>query len=183
MGCRLCPAIPENDENQTKVPCLFSCLCGLTLLGLLFTASYLRFVQDEPTNRLVLGVIWCVFLGCMAAWALMLVRAPHFRQFKPGREFIWACVDFDELATATPQYYIVRLEPGSKTCRERRAHPPETKPWPQKTCLCCLEDFQSQGTLSILPCGHVFHENCIVDWFSASQTRGTCPVCRYSARV
>ena len=28
----------------------------------------------------------------------------------------------------------------------------------QKTCLCCLEDFQPTSRVAVLPCGHVFDE-------------------------
>lgn len=28
----------------------------------------------------------------------------------------------------------------------------------QKTCLCCLEDFEASKQVAVLPCGHVFHE-------------------------
>ena len=29
---------------------------------------------------------------------------------------------------------------------------------PQKTCLCCLDDFLPTSEVAILPCGHVYHE-------------------------
>ena len=28
----------------------------------------------------------------------------------------------------------------------------------QKTCLCCLEDFQASSRVAVLPCGHIFDE-------------------------
>ena len=29
----------------------------------------------------------------------------------------------------------------------------------QKTCLCCLEDFQPSSQVAVLPCGHIFDED------------------------
>ena len=165
----------------SKLPCVLACLCGFgwAVICLAFTSA--SFMRDEPVSKLILGTVWCLFLGGMAVSALVLVRSP---KAKSGHEFVWACVNLDKLGEATPQFNVVRLEPGAcKPCLERKASPAWTKPYPQKTCLCCLEDFQSQDTMALLPCGHVYHESCLVDWFSTRKTQGTCPLCRYSTIV
>jgi len=40
-------------------------------------------------------------------------------------------------------------------------------------CTICLEDYQEGDEVSRLPCGHLFHSNCINSWY---QVRGTCPL-------
>lgn len=53
-----------------------------------------------------------------------------------------------------------------------------------RTCTVCLEEFGSGGgdgiagtpRASRMPCGHVFHEECIVAWLNRSHY---CPVCRF----
>ena len=174
----------EMEQIETsKLPYILVSLCGCGWVVLCFAFTSASFMQDEPVSfgKLVLGIVWCFVLGCTAVSALVFVRAP---KLKLGREFVWAHVDLDKLGEATPQFNVVRLEPGAcKPCLERKASPAWTKPYPQKTCLCCLEDFQSQDTMALLPCGHVYHESCLVDWFSTRKTQGTCPLCRYSTIV
>ncbi|XP_055971718.1 E3 ubiquitin-protein ligase RNF103 [Sorex fumeus] len=44
-------------------------------------------------------------------------------------------------------------------------------------CVVCLENFENGCLLMGLPCGHVFHQNCIVMWLAGG--RHCCPVCRW----
>ena len=42
-------------------------------------------------------------------------------------------------------------------------------------CAICLNNLQIN--LFALPCGHIFHENCINNWFIVKKI---CPICNYS---
>ena len=44
-------------------------------------------------------------------------------------------------------------------------------------CVVCLEPKKVKEDLWILPCGHFFHKNCILNW---GRTHNTCPECRES---
>ncbi|KAJ8262490.1 hypothetical protein GJAV_G00167050 [Gymnothorax javanicus] len=44
-------------------------------------------------------------------------------------------------------------------------------------CVVCLENFTDGCLVMGLPCGHVFHQQCIVVWLAAG--RHCCPVCRW----
>lgn len=44
-------------------------------------------------------------------------------------------------------------------------------------CVVCLENFVSEELLMGLPCGHAFHQHCIVVWLAGG--RHCCPVCRW----
>ncbi|XP_029368357.1 E3 ubiquitin-protein ligase RNF103 isoform X2 [Echeneis naucrates] len=44
-------------------------------------------------------------------------------------------------------------------------------------CVVCLENFVNDELLMGLPCGHAFHQQCIVIWLAAG--RHCCPVCRW----
>lgn len=44
-------------------------------------------------------------------------------------------------------------------------------------CVVCLENFVSEELLMALPCGHAFHQQCIVVWLAGG--RHCCPVCRW----
>uniref|UniRef100_A0AC35UCG1 RING-type E3 ubiquitin transferase n=1 Tax=Rhabditophanes sp. KR3021 TaxID=114890 RepID=A0AC35UCG1_9BILA len=43
------------------------------------------------------------------------------------------------------------------------------------TCIICRDDMTRVGEPKKLPCGHVFHKNCLRNWF---QHQRTCPTCR-----
>lgn len=43
-------------------------------------------------------------------------------------------------------------------------------------CVICLDDLVLGEPATRIPCGHLFHENCIKDWLKKSNE---CPVCRY----
>lgn len=44
-------------------------------------------------------------------------------------------------------------------------------------CVVCLETFEVAELLMGLPCGHAFHQHCIMVWLAAG--RHCCPVCRW----
>ncbi|KAJ1387008.1 Zinc finger, RING-type [Sesbania bispinosa] len=51
---------------------------------------------------------------------------------------------------------------------------------PKDNCSICMEEFGDDVdgvTVSAMPCNHLFHQQCIVQWL---QTNHVCPLCRYS---
>lgn len=42
-------------------------------------------------------------------------------------------------------------------------------------CSICLENFCADSEIVQLPCGHLYHETCILEWLKA---KFTCPFCR-----
>ncbi|KAM9063787.1 E3 ubiquitin-protein ligase RNF103 [Sarcophilus harrisii] len=95
-----------------------------------------------------------------------------------------------ETEAAGPAMEGGRLQDGPRSCADRcrRAGPPEgaaedgEPAWPADMlrcteCVVCLENFDRGCLLTGLPCGHVFHQNCIVMWLAGG--RHCCPVCRW----
>lgn len=52
---------------------------------------------------------------------------------------------------------------------------------PNVECSICLSDFEKGDRVMELPCGHLFHENEIMDWLLGSSR--LCPICRASLTV
>ena len=40
-------------------------------------------------------------------------------------------------------------------------------------CAICMEDIK--GRAAVMPCGHIFDEECAVKWL---ETKNSCPICR-----
>ncbi|KAG7362135.1 ring finger domain containing protein [Nitzschia inconspicua] len=47
---------------------------------------------------------------------------------------------------------------------------------PNEECVICAERFANKDVVTTLPCGHMHHSDCIVNWLSR---KCTCPTCRY----
>lgn len=45
-----------------------------------------------------------------------------------------------------------------------------------KRCAVCLDDFEAGEMVTLTPCNHMFHGDCIVPWVKSN---GQCPVCRF----
>ena len=43
-------------------------------------------------------------------------------------------------------------------------------------CTICAEGYKIDDNVSFLPCGHMFHSCCVIDWLNH---RCTCPICRF----
>ncbi|CAG9326065.1 unnamed protein product [Blepharisma stoltei] len=43
-------------------------------------------------------------------------------------------------------------------------------------CPVCKDNFTKQSDLLKLPCNHIFHKECVVNWL---KRRNSCPVCRF----
>ena len=64
---------------------------------------------------------------------------------------------------------VNKLDPEKKNCIIKLD--PE-----KKNCIICLEDFKNGDKAIILPCIHLFHNECIKNWL---KTQNTCPICKY----
>lgn len=51
----------------------------------------------------------------------------------------------------------------------------DLEPGEYKDCSICFEEFTKDSQIIITPCNHVYHLNCINQWYHRSHT---CPVCR-----
>jgi hypothetical protein len=47
-------------------------------------------------------------------------------------------------------------------------------------CVICTDVFSNDSTISVIHCGHPFHEHCLNNWLRDGQNN-TCPQCRYIA--
>jgi len=46
----------------------------------------------------------------------------------------------------------------------------------EETCVICLDNFKRGNTITVLPCGHIYHKSCITPWLSERQR--VCCICK-----
>lgn len=72
----------------------------------------------------------------------------------------------------------VQIRPASKVVVEslsRRVYKRTTSTSSSDMCTICLSEFETGERVLTLPCGHEFHDSCILEWFSNNHV---CPLCR-----
>jgi len=77
---------------------------------------------------------------------------------------------------AFEEYRRSQQEQRRHAYQDRRSEPrsrPNVPPQPSNDCSICQDSLTAP--LEILPCGHLFHRQCIKKWF---EQRMACPVCR-----
>ena len=45
----------------------------------------------------------------------------------------------------------------------------------EKECIICMEEFKNDDDGIYLPCQHLFHKNCLFEWF---KIKDCCPICK-----
>jgi len=51
----------------------------------------------------------------------------------------------------------------------------------ENKCCICLENISYENNKShTLDCNHIFHTECIIDWFRTQTSNGRCPLCNFS---
>mmetsp|Transcript_16362 Transcript_16362/g.33926 ORF Transcript_16362/g.33926 Transcript_16362/m.33926 type:complete len:236 (+) Transcript_16362:27-734(+) len=96
---------------------------------------------------------------------------------------VWAPCRFDQ-RQRSPEFYSFEVKAGDPISWTPSAPTPLVAPTlvgDLQTCLCCLEDFEETAEVAILPCGHIFHQECVAAW-SVCQVSSNCrcPTCSRS---
>jgi len=47
-------------------------------------------------------------------------------------------------------------------------------------CSICLESFEAADEIVLLPCRHMLHRQCLLEWTQARMISATCPLCKAS---
>ena len=97
-------------------------------------------------------------------------------------------------------FFLNSLMQLIQAARKKNAHPPATKeamdrlkkfPLEKRfckkkngkielpNCCVCLEEIELGKQVVLLPCGHMYHTNCCLEWL---KTNNTCPICRFEVK-
>ncbi|MED6177743.1 hypothetical protein PIB30_100943 [Stylosanthes scabra] len=84
--------------------------------------------------------------------------------------------DLDEaLATVTGDSRVVVIAAASKSFVSKLPAAEADDVKEEDVCSVCMEGFEGGGNKRV-PCGHVYHSECIILWLSRSNS--SCPLCR-----
>ncbi|XP_061987976.1 NEP1-interacting protein-like 1 [Rosa rugosa] len=70
----------------------------------------------------------------------------------------------------------IRFVPTSKSAIEEMLESRVKIEGCEEQCMVCLDEILIGGEATCMPCSHVFHESCIVNWLQKSNL---CPLCRF----
>lgn len=118
--------------------------------------------QEQNIDKVSEGLVMpCVLLMTMNVClflcdALMLTVAPLLRQAEAQNR-----QPVHPISTAEVFKYG---RPRENARNEKEFNP---------TCVICLADFEADDDVARLPCGHVFHTECVSEWLKG---HGTCPL-------
>ena len=139
------------------------------------------------------GLVTMLSLACLIVVCRIVVPANHSEEDEEQpanlpRKQVWASVNLASLNASPPDFHLVQFhrpagssEQLMKTVLWQVSVPSAKAPCEQLTCSCCMDDFRPTDPLALLPCGHVFHEECVMKWFLTDASAGACTMCR--ARV
>jgi len=77
---------------------------------------------------------------------------------------------------ATPNIAVSRAVSAAQLSEQLAASPKEDEVW-ATDCAVCLAEFDQEEEVRELPCEHIFHHDCIHDWFMKAKA-AACPLCR-----
>lgn len=49
-------------------------------------------------------------------------------------------------------------------------------PEEKRNCVICMTQYEKDDKILTIPCCHLYHTECILDWF---KTKNTCPICKF----
>ncbi|CAE7668597.1 rnf149 [Symbiodinium necroappetens] len=184
-----------SELERNLATCILCCLTSgwavmcLVIVAMNLAIPGLPFMQELLVTMLSLTCFLCLSCRLMVVSDGEADRSygPGFGCLGPGPPYnqIWSSMRFPALDDAQPVFHLFQLKTPSNSSSPpvkavlKRVYIPE-KPHitPQKTCACCLDDFANSDLVALLPCGHVFHEVCIMRWFVTQASAGVCPMCR-----
>ena len=173
-------------HQHTRIQVMGLVAFGWTLICLTSIVTYMVFPDRSSLPSLLLAMVF----GSWTILAIfrMLISDRCKRRQEDVQDHIWASMSFEAVEMPMkPKFHHVEIR-ISETSKGKRAKtsileevavvcPAHCK---QHTCVCCLEDFKRSDQVSYLPCGHIFHESCHVDWHVLKKSGNGCPICRDS---
>eukprot|EP00747_Dinoflagellata_sp_TGD_P179357 gnl/TRDRNA2_/TRDRNA2_30037_c0_seq2.p1 gnl/TRDRNA2_/TRDRNA2_30037_c0~~gnl/TRDRNA2_/TRDRNA2_30037_c0_seq2.p1 ORF type:complete len:212 (-),score=22.22 gnl/TRDRNA2_/TRDRNA2_30037_c0_seq2:69-704(-) len=176
----------------------------LTVLMLLFVGVSFRYAATAaglpvPVASVIFGcVIVVVIMSLLFICVSAVEDGNRSREAKPPASvFVWQKLFFGQLLEEnfSADFHVQRLDhvkEDDKIQHECNSYVIEEHVVPQiakeggsrvsencTTCAICLSDFAPDDVVALLPCYHVYCEQCVIAWVSSGSSHShKCPSCR-----
>jgi hypothetical protein len=140
-------------------------------------------VQSMLLSAIGLFFMLISFMGCM------LILAGTYGHMQ-GQRIVFAgpegagggrrLLTEEEVHSLTTQTGFSEEKPAARTTGEEEGQSIDEEGSPHEeehSCAVCIDDFTTDAVLTVLPCGHKFHTDCIVPWLTERQSK--CPLCKF----
>ncbi|CAM6060271.1 unnamed protein product [Sphagnum tenellum] len=160
-------------------------LAGGNVILAVFNVDYHRRGEAEfeililgATNGLAMWITIVVALSSSAVLFVSVGTCIYVLHHRTGREDGNVLLDFEGIATSEVTLGQERLDTVVVSTFPLLAFEGGLFLEEEARCCICLSRYSVGELLRQIPiCKHVFHENCILEWF---QTHSSCPLCRVS---
>lgn len=113
-------------------------------------------VSRSEKKMIYMAIIFSISSLVLCVIGFFVIR--HLRKYKAARQIKrQVLAHSNEMERLYPKVNVVEL-PNEIT-----------------QCSICLQDFSEESSGRVLPCHHVFHQNCIDSW---TALKNSCPVCK-----
>ncbi|KAK7209406.1 hypothetical protein V2G26_016584 [Clonostachys chloroleuca] len=142
--------------------------------------------QDEPPNtpppQWVFAAAWALVVMIIILLLLSAIAGDRWQmpgsfEIDPETGISWSNVDhsnedLDQLDAVAPEESYEKLRDEVEHCQEG-----DHLAWPDSfyECIVCLDCMKAGQTVRRLPCGHIFHSQCIIPWYL--RRHYSCPLC------
>jgi len=157
-------------------------MLGWSMICITCMVFYTAFPDRSSLPNLLLGLAFGSVLVVIVG--RMLISDRCWRREEDIQEHVWAPMPYASAAQQKPRFRRIKLNmkesKWSKSCKTVLEEVDVLCPTlcKQHTCVSCLDDFKPEDQVAVLPCGHIFHETCHVEWHLLKKCGNGCPICR-----
>lgn len=179
---RLITMYASGNTTDIQIPSVFITQWDYNMLNYLLTSKYQQsplpiIIKPNPSDTLSTFIL-----------LLLFILLPIGIVFFVSNVWYWITGGDEDAEQAHQRLYEESMLPATLNMVSqlpKTRYRPETVPLQSEchifTCGICLEDFEPDEVLRILPCRHMFHCVCIDPWLLGR--RRTCPTCKSTIDV
>lgn len=126
-------------------------------------------LQEALLSAIGLLFMLISFSGCM------MILAGTYGQMHGGTRIVFNGVPVS--STGERLLTEEQVHQLSSSSQQQEQQPAVEDSEQQVSCAICIDDFAADSVITVLPCHHKFHTDCVVPWLTERQSK--CPLCKF----